>query len=150
MERFIRELKPAIEEALEGFAEEWEETAREHRTWLDDSGSAAAALTGWVVGRGDSGKNLDNPTWVTARSVGFRSERHRNWWWNFYPAEINEAEIQQGEPTDDPDDIVVALSHGIRYGEALEEKEGGHLLRETRDSHIDEFIRTVESAIARI
>lgn len=146
MERFIRELRPAIETALERFAEEWEGDAREQRTWLDDSGSAAAALTGWVVGRGDSGKNLSNPTWVTARTPRFRSKRHKNWWWNFFPAEINEEAIQGP----DENDIVVALSHGIQYGLDLEEAAHGHLLNEMLHSHVDEFIRTVESAIAGI
>lgn len=146
MERFIRELRPAIETALERFAEEWEGDAREQRTWLDDSGSAAAALTGWVVGKGDPGKNLPSPAWLAARQPNYISPRWNNPNWNFFPAEINEEEIQGPSA----DDVVVALSHGIQYGLDLEEAAHGHLLNEMLHSHVDEFIRTVESAIAGI
>ena len=109
--RISKKLRAELDRALEAFAEEAEEYTRAHRNWVDDSGSAAASITGYLVGKGDWQKNFNRPAWVAARQPGYRSPRWGHGPENFRPF------VVEDEVTGDPQ---VILTMFVKYGEALE------------------------------
>jgi len=147
LHHLITQLEPTLVEELKDFAEEWEEWAREHKTWKNDTGSAQAALTAWVIDHQDYQKNFDKEPWVSARSGKIEGAYTGPPFFNT-PANYNPVITEEDAGEDHA--LVVCLSHFVRYGPNLEEDEGGHLLQEALDYHVEPFIRHIENAFNQL
>lgn len=141
----INELKnilgDVLDSELEQFAEEWEYEARQQRTWDDDTGSAAAAITGYLVGKGDYDKNFGDPQWQQARRAGGRR------WPN--PPENYEPRVESVEVNESPRKKVVILTNFVPYADDLElGRLGGELFTMMTEMFREPFATTIAISAA--
>jgi len=147
----VRLLRQAIsgqlDDQLEQFAEEWEEDTRNERDWQDDTGSAADAITAYLVGVGDSRKNFGSIAWQTAQRIG--SKKYGS------PPENYQPHVESIEVGEGPHRKVVVLTNFVPYAGALEfggrhglAPFGGQLLTMMTEAHEEHFLVRIASAIA--
>jgi len=143
---FRQALQGSLDDHLEQFAEEWEEDTRNERDWRDDTGSAADAITAYVVGIGDPRKNFGSIAWGEAQRSG--SEKYGNPPRNYRP-HVEFIEVGEGLNRK-----VVILTNFVPYAGALEfggrhglAPFGGNLLSIMAEMHEEHFLMRIASAI---
>lgn len=138
---FADKVERSLNSHLQEFAEDTEELTKASAHWQDDSGSAKAATTGYLVGVDDPRKNFAASEWTAAQRAGFISPRHKNPASNFQP-HTEEHPIAQG-------DKAVILTTFVQYGMELEKgvKTAG-TFQGVAESTRDDFERAVEDSIA--
>ncbi len=108
---FLDKVETSLNEHLRQFAEDVEEYTRATAHWMDDTGSARAAITGYLVDVDDYRKNFGAVEWQAAQAGKVKS-RYGHKAENYRP-------LTQEHPTP-TDDKVVILTTFVRYGEKLE------------------------------
>lgn len=141
--RLLRQaIQDSLDEELDTFAEEWEEDTRHERDWQDDTGSAADAITAYLVGVGDPRKNFGSIAWQVAQRTG--SRKYNN------PPENYQPHVEAIEVGEGPKRKVVILTNFVRYAEQLEfGLLGGELLTTMTEAHRDHFAMRIVSAISK-
>jgi len=138
-------LRESFDQELEQFAEELEEDTRNERDWQDDTGSAADAITAYLVGKGNPRKNFGSIAWQVAQRTG--SKKYGN------PPENYQPHVEAVEVGEGPDRKVVILTNFVPYAEALEfgsiMRSGGNLLSTMAETHKDHFVMRIISAANR-
>lgn len=139
-------IRDSVEDEMEEFSRELEDNTRNRRDWLDDTGSAAAAITAYLVGRVDPRKNFENPAWRKARAQG--SQKYpRNLPENYEP-HVERIGVRGGKNTK-----VVILTNFVRYAPALEHGVhgymGGNLLLVSAEDNRDQLVGHVVSGIIK-
>ena len=144
--RLLRQaIRDQLDEHLDLFSEEWERNTKQARDWRDDTGSAAAAITAYLVGKGDAEKNFGDPAWQAARAAG--SQKYGTSPENYEP---HTEFVDAGEGRDRK---VVILTNFVRYALGLElggipaTPLGGNLLQISTDEHEMRFLTRVAFAI---
>lgn len=145
----VRQLRQAIrdnlDEHLEIFAEEWERDTKQARDWQDDTGSAAAAITSYLVGKGDARKNFGDPAWLAAQAKG--SQKYGTPPENYAP-HTEFVDVGEGRNRK-----VVILTNFVKYALGLElggipaTPLGGNLLQMSTDEHEMRFLTRIAFAI---
>jgi len=135
----------SVEDELEEFGRELEDNTRARRDWQDDTGSAAAAITAYLVGRVDPRKNFDDPAWRRARAEG--SSKYGT------PPQNYEPHVEQIPERGGKNKKVVILTNFVRYADILEAGilgyAGGNLLLISAEDSQDQLRGHVVSGIIK-
>ena len=148
-EQLPQALRAALDNQLGKFAEELEEDTRNDRPWSDDTGSAADAVTAYLVGKGFPRKNFDRPNWRRAMLQGneWTGAPYRNPPKNYWP------EIHSVNVGEDKNTRVVILTSFIKYARTLEfvgSQKGygpGYLLTQRPGAHLGHLITRLSFAL---
>jgi len=139
-------IRDSVEDEMEEFARELEDNTRSRRDWLDDTGSAAAAITAYLVGRVDPRKNFENPAWRKAQDEG--SQKYPGNKPENYRPHIEQIPERGGRNTK-----IVILTNFVRYAEALEHGVhgymGGNLLLISAEDSRDQLRGHIVSGIIK-
>jgi len=140
-------LRGCIEDELEEFAEELEENTRQDRDWQDDTGSAADAITAYLVGKGDARKNFGSAAWEEAQAAG--SEKYGTPPKNYAP-HVETVHVGESDHRK-----VVVLTNFVPYARILELGGGptggwgGNLLQISTEGHESALIMRMVSALSK-
>ncbi len=140
-----QELRGQLDSHLGQFAEEWERDTKQARDWQDDTGSAAAAITAYLVGEGDAHKNFSDPAWLAAQAGG--SQKYGTPPENYRP-HVETIDVGEGRNRK-----VVILTNFVKYALGLElggipaTPLGGNLLEISTYEHEMRFLTRIAFAI---
>jgi len=138
---FADKVEQSLNSRLQQFAEDTEELTKASAHWQDDSGSAKAATTGYLVGVDDAQKNFAASEWMAAQRAGFISPRHKNPASNYQP--------HTEEHPVAAEDKAVILTTFVEYGEKLETMpQTAGTFQGVMESTRDDFKQAVRDAIA--
>lgn len=137
---FTDKIERSLNSHLQQFAEDTEELTKASAHWQDDTGSAKAATTGYVVDVDDPRKNFAAPEWAAAQQGKVKS-RYGNPPRNYQP--------HTEEHPVAAEDKAVILTTFVQYGKRLEEMpQTAGTFQGVMESTRDDFVQAVRDSIA--
>jgi hypothetical protein len=97
MERWLKGVEEALDDAILEIAENGEYITRDLRGWIDDTHSAEESITGYVVGKEPYDKNFQSPRWRQAQRHG--GGRYGNAPSNYLPTTLFKHHVPAGTRT---------------------------------------------------
>jgi len=109
---WVKRVEDRALKAMLQIAREGEEMTRGNRGWQDDTHSAEASITGYVVQHGDPHKNFNDPRWLEAQRSG-SSKYPQNKPENYTPVPDEHVQVPDGGHT-------AVVTSFIKYARNLE------------------------------